>query len=59
MQNASNKYLNTNIYFNSKRKRAPGSPVCAMQELGMASAQSLCWNDSITAKDRGLAGSHL
>lgn len=50
MWNARKKWLNTNIYFNYKRKRVLGSPVCAMQELGMASTQSLCWSNSITAK---------
>lgn len=53
MQNANNKYLNTNIYFNQKSRRALGSPVCAMQELGTASAQSLCCSNSVAAQDRG------
>lgn len=57
MQNARKKYLNTNIYFNYERKRALGSPVCAMQELGIASTQTLCWSNSITAK--GSAGQCL
>lgn len=51
MQNARKKYLNTSIYFNIKKKRVLGIPVCAMQELGMASTQSLCWSSSTTAKD--------